>query len=284
MKKTLCLTILALAFSNLVIASSAWSWWYKKPPQPAALQTGVSSTTFYPTLWGTTGRKDPHALVIKPKRASSKNMTQWTCSTTDTDGNIVLGGTSNNRFAIAWVIPGQTLEGSVFTLPAIAGGTKEKCKAITIDSAGNIILAGTSTIPGGNSSFAAARVTPNKKVDTTFGIQGMVRITNPFAGGANDQCNAVALDNFENIILAGTSSDSSGRTFFCATRLTPQGIIDTTFGKHGIMVLPSLGGGINNQCQLITFDASNNIVLSGTSSDPAGNTYFAATRITTTAN
>ena len=284
MKKAISLLITVLIFSNLLLASSSWSWWYNKPPQPAALQTGVSSTTFYPPLWGTTGRRDPNALVIKPKQSAGRTLTQWTCSTTDEDGNIILGGTSNNRFAVAWVTPGQTLEGAVLVFPAVAGGTKEKCKAITIDSTGNIILAGTSSKPAGNSYFAAARVTPKRKIDTTFGKQGMIRITTPFAGGANDQCNAIAIDNFENIILAGTSSDPSGRTFFCAARLTPTGKIDTTFGKRGISVLPSLGGGINNQCQTITIDASNNIVLSGTSSDPAGNTYFTAIRIPTTAN
>ena len=284
MKKVISLIVTVLVFSNLLLASSSWSWWYNKPPQPAALQTGVSSATFYPQLWGTTGRKDPNALVIKPKRASGRNLTQWTCSTTDEDGNIVLGGTSNNRFAVAWITPGQALEGSVLVFPAIAGGTKEKCKAITIDSTGNIILAGTSSIPSGNSYFAAARVTPNRTIDTTFGKKGMMRIATSLTTGVNDQCNAVALDNLNNIILAGTSSDRSSRTFFCAVRLTPDGIVDTTFGKRGISVLPSLGGGINNQCQLITIDASNNIVLSGTSSDPEGNTFFAATRILAIAN
>ncbi len=284
MKKAISLIVPLVIFSNLIIASSSWGWWYNKRPQPAALQTGVSSTTFYPRLWGTTGRRDPNALVIKPKKTSGRNQTQWTCSTTDEDGNIVLGGTSNNRFAVAWVTPGQTLEGSVLVFPAIAGGTKEKCKAIAIDSTGNIILAGTSTIPAGNSYFAVARVTPDRKIDTTFAKQGMTRITTPLGGGANDQCNVVALDNFENIVLAGTSSDRLGRTFFCAARLTSTGSVDTTFGKSGITVLPSLGGGINNQCQTITIDASNNIVLSGTSSDPAGSTFFAAIRIPTTAN
>ena len=279
MKKIMSLTITLLVFSDLLLGG----WWYNKP-------TVANSTTFYPRLWGTTGRKDPNALLIKPKKSSGRTLTQWTCSTTDEEGNIVLGGTfNNNRFAVAWVIPGQTtLEGSLLVFPAIAGGTKEKCKAITIDSTGNIILAGTSSIPGGNSYFAAARVTPNKRIDLTFGKKGMMRIASSsglgFTKGVNDQCNAIALDNFENIILAGTSSDRSSRTFFCAVRLTPNGIVDTTFGKGGISVLPSLGGGVNNQCQTITIDASDNIVLSGTSSDPEGNTFFAAIRIPTTSN
>ncbi len=284
MKKIISLSILLLVLSNLLFASSSWSWWYNKRPQPAALQTGVSSTTVHVPLWGTTGRKDANALVIKPKKTSGRTLTQWTCSTTDQDGNIILGGTSNNRFAVAWVMPGQALEGSVLVFPAIAGGTKEKCKAITIDSTGNIILAGTSSIPAGNSYFAAARVTPKRAIDTTFGKKGMMRIASSLTTGVNDQCNAVAIDNLNNIILAGTSSDRSSRTFFCAVRLTDQGVLDGTFGKHGISVLPSLGGGINNQCHTITIDALNNIVLSGTSSDQDGNTFFTATRILTTAN
>ncbi len=284
MKKTISLLFAFIVSSSLLFASSSWSWWYNRAPQPIPLQTGVNSTTFYPQLWGTTGRKDHNTLVIKPKRTSGRTLTQWTCSITDDYGNIILGGTSKNRFAIAWVTPGQTLEGSMIVLPAIAGGTKEKCKAIALDSTGNIILAGTSSIPGGNSYFAAARVTATKTIDTSFGKQGMMRIPVSFAGGANDQCNAIALDNQSNIILAGTSSDKAGSTFFCAARLTLNGVLDATFGKRGITVLPSLAGGINNQCQTVTIDQFNNIILSGTSSDATGNSFFAATRISTTTN
>ena len=282
MKKAISLIIMVLVFSNLPLASSSWlsSW----APQKAASPTGISSTTVHLPLWGTTGIKDSNTLVIKPKKASGITITQWTCSTTDKDGTIILGGTSNNHFAIAWVTPGQALEGSVLVFPAIAGGTKEKCKAITIDNTGNIILAGTSSIPAGNSYFAAARIKPDKTIDASFGKKGMMRIPKSLTTGVNDQCNAVAIDNLNNIILAGTSSDRSSRTFFCAVRLTPNGIVDITFGKHGISVLPSLGRGINNQCQIINIDISNNIILSGTSSDPAGNTYFAAVRIPATAN
>jgi uncharacterized delta-60 repeat protein len=286
MKKTMSLSFLALLliFSHLLVASSSWGWWYNKRPQPAALQTGVSSTTVYLPLWGTTGRRDPNALIIKPKGFTGKTLTQWTCSTTDEDGNILLGGTSNNRFAVAWITNGQSLEGSVLVFPAIAGGTKEKCKAIAIDTAGNIVLAGTSSKPDGTTYFAAARVTPKRTIDNSFGKKGMMRMPTSLTTGVNDQCTAVAFDNLTNIILTGTSSDRSSRTFFGAVRLTSKGMVDTTFGKQGIFVAPSLGGGINNQCQAVTIDASNNIVLSGTSSDPAGNSYFAAIRIPTTSN
>jgi uncharacterized delta-60 repeat protein len=280
MGKKIKIVIMLIISSNLLLASSNWTWWYNRPAAPAPLQTGVSSTTFYPRLWGTTGRTNPNALVIKPSDARRKSIAQWTCSTiNENNGNIILGGTYNNRFAIAWITPGQTLEGSMFIFPAIAGGTKEKCKAIMVDSVGNIIVAGTSSVPGGNSYFAAGRITPDNVIDTSFGRQGMTRIPFSLAGGGNDQCNAIALDNQSNIILAGTSTDRSGRTFFSAVRLQPNGVVDTTFENRGVKVLPSLAGGINNQCTTVSIDQYNNIILSGTSSDTTGNTYFAATKI-----
>lgn len=283
MKKIISLLLTIIISSDPIVASSSWTWWYNRPAAPQPLQTGVSSTTFYPRLWGTTGRNTT-ALIIKPSTTNRKSVVQWTCSVVDDYGNIILGGTHNNRFALAWVTPGQTLEGSMLVFPAIAGGTKEKCKTITIDGTGNILIAGTSSVPGGNTYFAIARATPDKAIDTSFGRQGMMRIPFSFNGGVNDQCNAIALDNQSNIILAGTSTDRSGRTFFCAARLLPNGVLDTTFEKQGKIVFPSLAGGINNQCTTVTLDQSNNIILSGTASDSTGNSYFAATKIPATSN
>lgn len=90
-------------------------------------------------------------------------------------------------------------------------------------------------------------------LDTTFASGGGIGLAFPFA---NFQ--GMALDSNNNIIIAGNSSLLSG---YCM-RITPQGILDSTFGNNGIIYFPN---NINfyPKFNSIKIQSDNKIVLAG---------------------
>ena len=94
----------------------------------------------------------------------------------------------------------------------------DSARAVALDSAGRIVVAGTS-----NNAFLVARFSPDGVLDTTFGNQGQAT-----TDGAESSVlgYAVALDSAGHIIVAGDSA---------VTRFTPDGALDATFGDDGIV-------------------------------------------------
>ena len=280
MKKRISLILTMFIFSNV---STSWSWWPYNPTQPAPF----SATTTFQNI---AGRKNPNSVVIKPQSTPGKTVTQWTCSTIDNYGNTILGGTVNGHFALSWVNTNNPLSASTVIFPPVMPGSTEKCTGITIDNNGNVLIAGTATDARGQNYFAAARAfynttTGKGMTDFNFGTKGLTSISIAIAGKINNQCNAITIDNIGNIILAGSSSNSQDQTFFSAARLrSTDGKLDTKFQNRGVIVIESLGVGSNDQCKSVSVDANNNIILTGTSSDTAKNSYFAIAKIPATSN
>ena len=92
---------------------------------------------------------------------------------------------------------------------------------------GKILLAGSS-----GSDFAVARLLPGGSPDTSFGTGG--RTTVDF--GSSDDGSAMALQPDGKIVVAGTTGAFPNEDT-AVTRLQPNGLLDSSFGKAGKSVV-----------------------------------------------
>jgi uncharacterized delta-60 repeat protein len=110
------------------------------------------------------------------------------------------------------------------------GGTYDWAYATAIQPDGRILAAGVSEARG-TYDFALARYTPNKDLDPTFGVGGVV-LTD--FGHSYDWAYALALQPDGKIVVAGVS-DASGSKDFALARYLPDGVLDVGFGKGGLV-------------------------------------------------
>lgn len=145
------------------------------------------------------------------------------------DGKIVLAGQALGvgfSAAVARLNPDGSLDPSFgtdgkVTVPLRFGGAT----AVAVQPDGKIVLAGSSASLGGQSDFAAVRLTPTGAPDLTFGTSGMATVD----FGSMDLVSDIALRPDGRIVLAGFIALSS----FAAAQLTADGSLDPTFGTGG---------------------------------------------------
>ncbi len=153
-------------------------------------------------------------------------------------------------------------------------GGDDEPNAVAIGCDGRIIAAGSSD-GGGNRNFAVAGFTPDGIVDPTFGSNGNGTIQIDF-GGTNDIANQMAIDQQGRIILVG-ETNATGSNQFAITRLTPDGIIDTTFGTNGLIIF---NFGTSSVANAVTVDCQGRIIVAGQSNTT--NQDFALVRFDST--
>jgi uncharacterized delta-60 repeat protein len=162
--------------------------------------------------------------------------------------------------------------GGMARLPSEAG------EAVAIQSDGKIIVVGLD-----DGDFAVIRYTTRGKLDTTFGDGGEV-LTNfghrgPAPDESDDTALTVALQPDGKIVVAGKTDvrGASAERYCCIrdfalARYTPDGELDATFGKGGLVVTPFHG---DVQVEGLALDARRRIVAAG-----GGSGYFALARYT----
>jgi uncharacterized delta-60 repeat protein len=115
--------------------------------------------------------------------------------------------------------------------------------AIVVQPDGKIILAGTSTtgivlVPA-NNNIALARYNSNGSLDTSFGSGGKVITSYLSLPGSvgNTSVDSVALEPDGTIVVFGASQLAGGVNHPFVARYTSSGVLDSTFGGTGIVVL-----------------------------------------------
>jgi uncharacterized delta-60 repeat protein len=222
------------------------------------------------------------------------------------DGKIVVAGTVapdtwHHYFAVMRLkvdgTPDQTfgLDGrQYFTFSDLLGASLDGATAVTIDSSGRIVVAGTASADGshgGGIDFAVARLSPNGWFDPTFGLGGRQYFTfSDLLGDNHAYANAVAIDPQGRIVLAGDAgTDPSHGGYgevFAVGRLNHNGSFDTSFGLGGrqYFTFSDLLGGHYDYGNAVTIDPLGRIVMAGTADEDAahGNgNVFALARLTT---
>lgn len=210
----------------------------------------------------------------------------------DNNNKLVVGGFfdngTNTDFALARYNPDGSLDTTFnengpqpgIVVTDILGGNDE-INAVVIDNNNNIVVAGSSesfidNINGtAELSITVARYTPAGTLDTSFGVNGIVRTT---ISGVEDVGQSMVIDNNNKIVVAGYSNDGLV-TSIAVVRYNGDGTLDTSFGnaESGIpgIVLTRVAGGntfINDdRANSVVIDNNNKIVIAGSTDNGIDN-------------
>lgn len=132
-----------------------------------------------------------------------------------------------------------------------------------LQSDGKIVLAGRTSIEGGE--FALARTSATGALDPTFGSNGRVYLHFPGEFGAT----AIAQQVDEKIVVVGETSSAADGTAgdFAIARLNTNGSLDTTFGTAGII---QVGFGGKESARSVAVQADGKILVGGHSTADGG--------------
>jgi uncharacterized delta-60 repeat protein len=145
--------------------------------------------------------------------------------------------------------------------------------ALAVQSTGQIIVAGTTTLLG--PQLFLAQYTTAGILDTTFNSSGSTPGTQTLLVGSRTEGNALAIDSSSNILVAGFAIQSQTNMFLA--RYTSAGILDTSFNTTGYNTL-SIGSGAT--ANAIGIQSSGKIIIAG-SAVINGIPNFAVARFTT---
>src|SRR5262249_35128664 len=119
------------------------------------------------------------------------------------------------------------------------------------------------------------RVTPGAgQLDLTFGTGGLV--TTRFPSPSFDVGQGATVDSLGRLIVTGNTSSSLGATDAArtaVTRYTVSGVLDTSFGGTGIVVIPF------GTPSAVAVDSNDRIIIAGEISD-GSNYHFVVIRLT----
>ena len=216
----------------------------------------------------------------------------------DAQDRPVATGQSNNidpYYMATWRITtagalDTTLAGTGFygaTSTVGGAGTYDNGAAITVDAAGNLLVAGFSTVSASNIDLCVWRHSAAGVLDTAgfaapngfFSEHGASSPTaNPF-----DSADAIVIDATGRIVLAGTSFTGS-TTKGLVVRLTAAGALDTSFNTTGLQLIAGVGGGVGatafDGTNGLELDSAGRIVVGGSTEDAAGHYRAYVTRLT----
>lgn len=182
----------------------------------------------------------------RPCSGCSYICTDYCGDNDDSDYKIVVVGYSDvlgtTAFAVARYNSDGTLDTSfglnqsgVSVIPI--GIRYDVAYAVALQADNKIVVAGF-TINDANigTDFAVIRLNCDGTLDTTFGCDATGKVIIKF-GGADNIARAVKIQKNGKIVVAGWSN-VSGSYDFALIRLTPEGILDTTFGINGKVLTP----------------------------------------------
>jgi uncharacterized delta-60 repeat protein len=225
-------------------------------------------------------------------------------------GNYIVAGNSKNaaagtELALWRYLPTGTLDTTFNTTGHLSTGSPGAAGAagaaevetpvdLQIDSAGKYVVLGTSKNAAGGIELAVWRYNSDGTPDATFGTSGIFHKSTPGitgrnpAASVNDLPKAMIIDSEGNIIITGTSQNAGNGYEFFVARLTPLGVLDSSFGTTGVYHYGTTGvaGAINAAENDIGYGiqiASNgNYVIAGTSAYSGGGTELTLWKVSRT--
>ncbi len=182
----------------------------------------------------------------------------------DAAGNTYVAGRSNDNFIVRKYDANGDLDlswgDSDSGVVTYDGGNVDTANGITIDSSGNIYVAGRSN-NGSDWDFLARKYDANGDLDTTWGDgdSGMVFYD---SGTGDDKAFAITLDSAGNIYVAGEGHNGTDEDLI-VRKYDANGDLDLTWGDGDSGMVSHDGTSGNDAAKSITIDASNNIYVGG---------------------
>ncbi len=149
-------------------------------------------------------------------------------------------------------------------------GLDDGASALAVDSAGNIIAAGSANIGGPMSSpqgldAVIVRLTSKGALDKKFGTNGRTAFLN--IGGGEDSFRSVNIQSDGKIVAVGKGSLPSNSPDILVARYNTNGTLDTTFHGNGWNLTDIYGSGDKGMAGLIQADpgcSCSKLVVAGT--------------------
>ncbi|RYX80306.1 hypothetical protein EON83_29255 [bacterium] len=209
------------------------------------------------------------------------------------DGKIVVVGTSNNNFAILRYNSNGTLDtsfsGDGIDVRDAGRNGQDIAKGVAIQSDGKIVVGGDDALFSGSTytqRFVLMRYNTNGTLDTGFSGDG-IQTTN-FGPGVSgnpikDGLNGIAIQSDGKIVAAGftkpgTTVAGSTVQSIAIARYTTSGALDTSFSSDGLVETVFPSG--QSQASDVAIQSNGKIVVVGYNQD-AGSTYSAVARYNT---
>jgi uncharacterized delta-60 repeat protein len=166
--------------------------------------------------------------------------------------------------------------GGIVTSDGAAGGTNsdDRGYGIALDPSGKIVVVGISMNSSYNIDMGLWKYDSYGILDTSFGVNGFVKHNSAAGGNDDDAGVALAIDPSGNIFVAGYSCHGVGIPTGDMTiwKYNSNGTLDTSFGVNGVVTNDSAAGGSGaDKGQGIALDPSGKILVTGSSSNEAGN-------------
>jgi uncharacterized delta-60 repeat protein len=248
------LLVVALATAALLGLTSAAS------ASPGALDTSFDGDGIAMTPIGTVDQA--FAMAID---GSGRTLLAGFAFTTPTKKDFALARyNADGRLDTTFSADGRVMLG-------FGAGTDDEAFDLAIDSAGRIVVAGSST-NGSQTDFAIARLLTNGSPDTSFDNDGLV--TTDFAAGA-DVANGVVITPGDGIVAAGSAFTGVGSDFALA-RYSSTGVLDSAFDGDGKVTTDFVGAA--DAAAAIEIDAQGKYVVGGSAYNGTNKDEFALAR------
>ena len=192
----------------------------------------------------------------------------------DGSQRIVVAGVADGDFALARYAADGCLDtsfGAEGTVTTDFVGYNDEATAVSIDTNGNIVVAGCAN-DGNDDDFALARYDSDGNLDTSFGTGGTT--TTQFAA-YDDRARGLAIDSSGRIVVAGTAATAWDGEVFALACFTTAGNLDTSFGGGDGKVtaqFSSMFPELDDNANALAIDSNGRIVVAGYAQTTFGDT------------
>ena len=177
-------------------------------------------------------------------------------------GSTTVGPASELAFALARYQSNGTLDlgfGSAGKVTTEFFSDSNTANAVAIQLDGKIVLAGLTRRKNTSGDMALARLSPNGKLDPSFGSGGQV-VTD--FSNSEDAANAIAIQPDGKILAAGFANTPGGGQDFALVRYNADGSLDSGFGSGG-KVTTAFFAGAFDEARAIALQPDGKIILAG---------------------
>ena len=237
---------------------------------------GTNGLVTHTGIAGNTNSFDEgRAVVLKPTGDSLNPYHIFVTGSSSSNGN------ENNDNMVIWRFDanGDTVAGdtngifatSLDASSATFGLIHDTGNAILIDNQGNIVVAGTHD--AANRKIVIWRFLANGNPDTAFNSSDMSGFVTDviLAGFINIRAHDVALDNANNLVIAGQARNVLGNDDMAVWRFKSNGDADTSLDGDGVVLGAGIEADKNEVGTGLTIDSNGKIVVTGYGVNVGGN-------------